>query len=124
MSKIDKAIEFLKNKLTYNGCTYAGQFSYEQHKHLFALLESAKAEPAELNADKVQLENDACVARGENDRLTAEKQTQAERIAELERIAKLELEAVTQLSRNAGVSESAIQAHISTFEQALKKEKP
>ena len=45
MSKIDEAIELLENKLAYNGCTYAGQFSYEEHKHLFALLESAKAEP-------------------------------------------------------------------------------
>jgi len=47
MSKeqINEAIELLENKLAYNGFTYAGQFSYEEHKHLFALLESAKAEP-------------------------------------------------------------------------------
>ena len=65
-------------------------------------------------------DNDAL--REQNQKLTAENKAQAARIAELERIAKLELEAVTQLSRNAGVSESAIQAHISTFEQALKGE--
>jgi len=54
---------------------------------------------AELNADKVQLENDACVARGEIDRLTADRDSwfktarkkhaqlkgKDERIAELER---------------------------------------
>ena len=53
---------------------------------------------AELNADKVQLENDACVARGEIDRLTADRdswfKTAQKKHAQLkandERIAELE----------------------------------
>jgi len=36
-------------------------------------LDTKDEQIAALNADKVQLENDACVARGEIDRLTAEK---------------------------------------------------
>ena len=96
MSKeqINEAIELLENKLAYNGFTYAGQFSYEEHKHLFALLESAKAEPESgkfvLAIPKNRQEGEEMTARAflkqyqqEIDRLTAELKAQAERIEKL-----------------------------------------
>ena len=53
MSKeqIDEAIEFLKKECVYNGCTWTAQFTYAGYKHLFALLESAKAEPGEFTKE-------------------------------------------------------------------------